>query len=138
MSVCLMAEELTSDERIQRIAIAHVKKRRVMLRELGITDPAVIERLAHSGRNGLTRILKTNWSSLPTLTLPSQERSTSGAPTRHTTCSEATALTTQITQVLESNPTLLINTLAQLFMQGSIAIPAASESGSAPKKPTPQ
>lgn len=61
--------------RIERIGAAHVAKRRQLLRELGITDEGQINRLAHSGRNGLIHYLRSNYVVSPTVTTSSQSAS---------------------------------------------------------------
>lgn len=116
------------DEQILRVVTLHGAKRRDMLESLGIKDPVTLERLCSSGRNGLTRILKNNWSSLHTLTLTLPERSRPLTVISPHTFSEAVASMTQTSQALEFSPTDLTNLLVQLCSRTSTSVPAQSAS----------
>lgn len=117
MSVCRMAEgQLTPENEslILQIVTAHGKKRIELLKSRGILDTKLLDKLAHSGRNGLIRYLRNHWLDLHTQTLDSLEHSPQSAVITPIMSSEATACSTQITQELASNHMDLTNFVAQL------------------------
>lgn len=136
MSVCLME---TADQQenaaIQRVVMASAKRRVALLRDLGVAERDIVK-LAHSGRNGLTRYLRNNWPALTTQTVVSQEHSPPPTATQITTSSEATPHTTPISPASESSPMVTINTLDQPSTHTIEAQPAQSVSISDPKQIT--
>lgn len=126
------------DQKVAAVATAHVKRRRAMLKDLGIQNERDIQKLVHSGRNGLTHYLKNNWSVLATQTPLFPERSTLPTTTAATTSSGATASLTQTTQALASNPTDSTNIVEQLSTAITAFQAALSASTFAQKKPTLQ
>lgn len=83
--------------RIERIGAAHVAKRKQLLRELGIADEGHINRLAHSGRNGLIHYLKNNYVVSPTVTTSFQSASAHSISSAITEPSGAIVYSTPIT-----------------------------------------
>lgn len=134
---CLMAEDaLISEQEAQSIAAAHVDRRAAMLREKGITDEKTIQRLSHSGRNGLILYLKSNSYASIIATAASQGPSTLATPTATTMSSGATPSLIQTIQALGYNLTDTTSTQALISTLTIAAQAAQSASISVPKKPT--
>lgn len=100
---CLMEEKGGQvGDVLGRVSVAHIEKRRQLLKDMGVAE-GEIERLCHSGRNGLTHYLKRNSFVSPMQTVGSQERSTSQVVIQPIMSSEEIQSSTQITRGLECN-----------------------------------
>jgi len=128
---------LTMDaEKIQQLVNATGKKRKQLLRENGVTDEELIQKLASSGRNGLLRYLKSRQSNLPTQTPASAEPSTPSAAIPPSTSSEEINRTIQTLQALVPNHTAGTIMSALLSLQTMSAGQVPSKSGLDQKAPT--
>lgn len=90
------------EEKIKLIVVTPARKRKQLLRDLGIQDEKLIEKLAHSGRDGLQRYLRKSLSSSSTAIAALVEPSTSQVTTAPTMSSAGIPPTTRI--ILESVP----------------------------------